>query len=65
MSDDEERKEKRDIVEAWKQWKQWKQWKFVVSCPAGPPAVPCWLSLAAALRGVLQSLGSIGCPKET
>jgi hypothetical protein len=54
------REKRREIL-----WKQWKQWKFVVVVWRVPPAVACWLSLAAALRGVFLSLGSIGCPKET
>jgi hypothetical protein len=54
------REKRREIL-----WKQWKQCKFVVVVWRVPPAVACWLSLAAALRGVFLSLGSIGCPKET
>jgi hypothetical protein len=41
----------------------WKQCKFVVVVRRSPSC--CWLSLAAALRGVFQALGSIGCQKET
>jgi hypothetical protein len=45
----------------------WKQCKFVVVVRRVLLAVAGrrWLALAAALRGVFQALGSIGCPKGT